>query len=313
MTTIADIRDQLRSESQINDGEFWSVVYEPEDSITSIMEVGERKGGEKAAITLELAIDEADTYDENDPLPAPIEGTEDKGFLDYIDIWCMARLTGHAQRAAGPSFSQLEVPDPDKLMRRLRMATRKKVSEQGIAQVEYQVSPTNAFPQAGELSRVANPLLVSWSVAGGGDAVDADELVNLVEGGAGEPYGCKPDVVICANNQRTRCIKLAKDDIRHDLSDGNTTLVLAGSSVMIGTTPVKKIDDMTNTIMLALSGVRDGSAWELIPHSLGEGGYDVLDLGPGEGENPLRVLVSTSFAIANRQPQRQGILSGLLS
>ena len=71
------------------------------------------------------------------------------------------------------------------------------------------------------------------------------------------------------------------------------------------------IAKMTTTIMIALSGVRDRLNWELLMHSMSPSGYDVLDLGPGESRDPLRQWIGTSFAIAGKQPNEDGLLYNL--
>lgn len=317
MTTLADISAQLRAESQSNDSQFYSTVYGYPDSITEILERRPgRVGGERCAISLETAIDAANTYAEGDPLPASIEGTKVKGYLDWIFVEGVIQMTGHALMAAGPGLELFEVPDPDMLIRRVQSAIRKVVTEQAQAQVEYQVSASNAFPQAGQLSRVTYESLKSWVVNGGGNAVDADEMVDLCFGGRGAPYGCKPEVVVAPNNQHVRLLKLANDSLTNTKTvgtGGGSGLLLSGSDVMVGDVPVIKADTETTTIMLGLSGVRGRLSWEVIIHSLSPAGYDVLDLGAGENRSPIRSWVGTAFAVPCKQPNEQGLLYNLLA
>jgi len=191
-------------------------------------------------------------------------------------------------------------------------ALRAVVSQQGIAQLEFQVSPTNAFPQAGQLNRAVFTALQSWSVNGGGIAITQPTVVNLAFGGNGAPFGTRLEVIIAPSNQHLRALNLANAIMANQALVGQTgpdrTLLLSGTDVVVGSIPIIPVDDMTTTIMIGLSGVRGRLNWEVINHSLSPAGYDVLDLGPGENRNPLRMWIGTSFAIASKAPNQDALL-----
>lgn len=308
----AELEALLRDDSQANDSEFLTTVWEPKDSILELVERIERKGGTRCKVKLETARSPAaQVYAEGDGLPAALVATTRDGYLDWIDIRCVIEETGHAMRAAGAQNEGFEIEDPDYLLRIANAQIAAAMAEQYQAQLEYQVSSTNAYPQAAQLSRVTNPSLVSWEVDASGGAIDADLLTDLVVGGRGSPNGCRPELVTVSDGQFAVALKLATDQIAHNLAPGGQSAVmLTAAGLYVSGVPVIPVDYQTDTIAFGWTGISTRRI-RVVPHSLGAGGYDVLNLGPGEQDRPLRLQISASGAIYAVNSHEQGRLYDL--
>ena len=78
----------------------------------------------------------------------------------------------------------------------------------------------------------------------------------------------------------------------------------------VGGAPVVIVPNLTTSIILLLSGVRDGQ-WQMIWNEANPGRFHVLDLGAANADNPMNLQISTSCAMVHTNPNEQAKLYGL--
>ena len=82
------------------------------------------------------------------------------------------------------------------------------------------------------------------------------------------------------------------------------------TSLAIGSAPVAILPNLTSSIILLMSGVKQGK-WGMVWNEANPGRFHVLDLGADGGDNPMNLQISTACAMAHTNPNEQAKLYGL--
>ena len=311
MTVAADLANRINEDAELANSQFLTVVGEYGMGCVELMnDIGYRPG---AALKLEVEVDRdaAEQYDENDQLPDPLESDYGRPEWAYKDFRAVVRESGRERRERGLGDAGLSIPDPD---RKLQVAARAIAYQIAVyfdgtsdGQIQGLIDSSTAF---GGLSRTTYSKLASYEVSASNASVSIALISKLLTMMRDDPYFGMPEVVLASATQlNVMKGSVAGGKLELDFTRGPATLTPSGIDAEPGV-PVMMLPNLTNTVLLALSGVSDGS-WIMAWNEPNPGRYHVLDLGAGESDTPLRLQLSTALAIGCKQPQRQGKMTTL--
>jgi hypothetical protein len=321
---VSNIVAVLTNDASTDQSAFYTAVFKYGKGLIQLLnDDGFKPTGASGKIQVPLEVDtgDAETYNEGQSLPAFLEGTYGIPAWDVKHFRAVIRMTGHERRALGTAGEAGLMPGlVDAKIRR------------AVARIEYLMATTyddaaaygiqhmiDATQDFGGLSRTTYTRLRSYVLNANSAYISTSLLNRFHYLSQNDPHGAAYDLVLIPAAQAAFMAELGSQLLALPSADLGGGLNLVPTSLRVGSAPVVLVPNLTNTIVLGLTGARLRTSGETsASHAWGwtwcepnPGRFHVLDLGAGEQDNPMRVQISTAGAMTCNQPHTQGKLYGL--
>lgn len=312
MTTVSDITNRLAADTRVNKGAFYTAVFDYGAGIIEVVKDGGYQAGTAAKIELEADLSAAEVYIEGQNLPAPVESTWIVPSFAFKHIRSICRMSGHERRALGsaeqgaanPSRVEMKVERAMFAIRDLMAQTFDDAASYGLEGI---IDATSDF---GDTSRATYTKLASYELSAAGAAISTALLNKLYTLSQDTPYGAQPDLCLVSATQAHKWAELVSGKLALPEAKNAPSGSLVPSGLYLGTAPVMILPNLTNSVVLALTGVQKGD-WQFIWNEENPGRFHILDLGAANADTPLNLQISTSGALVCVSPQRQAKLTTL--
>jgi hypothetical protein len=308
MTTVSDITNRLSDDAKHVSSVFRSVVFDYGSGVIDMLRDGGYYPGTSAKIEIEADLGSAETYTEGQNLPTPIESTYIIASFDYTHFRAVIRENGHERRARGPADQGTRIGDPQRKMERAMFAIRDLMAQTfdgtSDGQIQGLIDSSTNF---GGQSRSTYTKLKSYELSASSAAISTALLNKLYTLAQDTPYGAMPDLCLVSATQANKWAELVSGKLAMpDVSSGSLT----PTGLMYGSAPVSILPNLTNSVVLLLTGARTGD-WEFIWNEANPGRFHVLDLGAANADNPMNLQISTAGAMVCYTPNKQAKLTTL--
>lgn len=312
MTVVSDISNRLSNDAQFHGSAFMTAVFDYGVGIIGELTDWGYMPGQNLKIELEADRDDAEVYTEGQALPAPLESTYINASFAYKHFRAVIRESGHERRARGPADQGTRIADPTRKQKRAVAAIAYLIAttfdDAAIYGLEGQISAgTYNF---GDQSRTTYERLKAYELNASSAAISTALLNKFNYLAMEDPYGAMFDFVVTSTTQGHKWAELGSGKLA--LNTANGALNLMPTDLMLGAAPVYILPNLTTSIVLGMTGVKDGSGrWGYAWNEANPGRYHVLDLGAANSDTPMNLQISTALAMAHENPNQQAKLYGL--
>jgi hypothetical protein len=310
MTTVSDIRNRLSADAQFAESEFYTSVFSYGMGVIELLTDAGYVPGEAAYVEMEADLGSAEVFTEGQALGAPVESTYLTPKFAFKNLRAVIRSSGDERRALGDSDQGARIADPARKVQRAIEAIRYLMAKTFDDAAAYGVQGiiSAATYNYGDAARTTYTKLASYELNASSAAISTALLNKFAYRSAEDPYGCIFDATIASAVQASKIAELGSGKLAIPSANGQLNLVPTGMA--IGTAPLFVLPNLTTSVILGLTGVRNGK-WKWAWHEPNPGRFHILDLGADNSDTPTNLQISTSGCMYCVNPNQQGKLYGL--
>jgi hypothetical protein len=323
---VSNISAVLSADAATEKGAFYTAVFSYGMGLVEILrDMGYKPAGPDQTVRVPLQTDivgSAEVYSEGDGLPAWVEPEYAVAQFSVKAFRSVIRMTGNERRALGEGgeaglMSDLQQAKLKAAIDRIKYLIATTYDDDAAYGIQDLIDNSATF---GGLSRTTYDKLVSYCLTGSYAAVSTALLNYFWHRSQNDPYGCAFDLILASTTQASRIAEVYSGKVTATSPDAPGGLNFVTTDMRVGTAPIVVVPNLVTSVIFGLTGARvraqgdamgGGSVWGLWWAEPSPGRFHVLDLGAGEGDNPMRLQISTALAVGNTQPQRQGKLYAL--
>jgi hypothetical protein len=255
---------------------------------------------------IETAIGTAETYSENQSVPARMQNTTQIAKFEHKHFRGLIGETGHARRARGSSDQNARIANPELQMQKCIQAIRYLMAttfdDAGIYGLDGIISGgTHNF---GDLSRTTHAALKSYELNASTAGISTALMNKMHYASMDDPYGADPDLYVMSPTQARRWAEVVSGKVA-PLSGGSAQITATGLEV--GGKPVFILPNFTSSVVAGMTDV--AGSWGYVPNEDGPGNFHVRVLGSADDSDSIHI--STAGALVCTTPNRQSRTYGL--